>query len=61
MFVLIYVGDGGGFPDVPARSLTADDLAAAAVFGWTDVALIATGLYRLPDATPTPELVPVQP
>ena len=43
---LTYVGDGAYLPDVPARDLTADEVAALAISGVADVAaLLASGLY----------------
>ena len=51
---LTYVGDGAYLPDVPARDLSADEVAALAISGVASVGqLLASGLYT-PVAPPAP-------
>lgn len=62
---LFYIGTGAAIPNVPARDLTEDDLAACAALdsALTADALVASGLYRAPKGIPAivgddgPELV----
>lgn len=50
---VIYIGNGGFLPGIPARDLTAEDVAT---LGSSTDTLIASGLYALaPDLPPSTE------